>query len=100
MPRWSSCSAIRSLSSTVRDTPSRCEPSRRVVSNTSTDTSPDMFHPVLVPVFLAAHRGEVRLLQATGDRTRLPGADDPVVDRLDRHHLGRGTGEERLLGDI
>ena len=35
-PRWSSCSATRSLSSTVSDRPSCWEPSRRVVSKTST----------------------------------------------------------------
>ena len=35
-PRWSSCSAICSLSSTVADTPSTCRPSRSVVSKIST----------------------------------------------------------------
>ncbi len=35
-PRWSSCSATRSLSSTVSERPSCWEPSRRVVSKTST----------------------------------------------------------------
>ena len=35
-PRRSSCSAMRSLSSTVAETPSTCRPSRSVVSNTST----------------------------------------------------------------
>src|ERR1700723_1648719 len=35
-PRWSSCSATRSLSSTVSDRPSCWDPSRRVVSKMST----------------------------------------------------------------
>ena len=35
-PRWSSCSATRSLSSTVSESPSCCDPSRSVVSKTST----------------------------------------------------------------
>ena len=37
-PRWSSCSAMRSLSSTVSDTPSTWLPSRSVVSKISTDS--------------------------------------------------------------
>ncbi len=40
-PRWSSCSATRSLSSTVSDSPSCWEPSRRVVSKTSTADGKD-----------------------------------------------------------
>src|SRR5580658_3234103 len=35
-PRWSSCSATRSLSSTVSDRPSCWDPSRKVVSKMST----------------------------------------------------------------
>ena len=42
-PRWSSCSATRSLSSTVSDRPSCCEPSRSVVSKMSTDSVPPTF---------------------------------------------------------
>ena len=37
-PRWSSCSATRSLSATVRESPSCWLPSRKIVSKMSTDS--------------------------------------------------------------
>src|SRR5436305_2670667 len=96
---------MRSLSSTVRLMPSSWLPSRSVVSKTSMDsgrvTTPalsDMFDPVLVPVDLSTHGGEVRLLDGPGDRSRL--ADDAIVDLADGHDLGRRTGQERLLTHV
>src|SRR5579863_2782292 len=91
---------MRSLSSTLSDRPSRCEPSRSVVSKTSTPPSADMFDPVLVPVDLPAHGGEVHLLDPSGDGPRVPGPDHPVVDRADGHDLGGGAREERLVGGV
>src|SRR5579862_396150 len=102
---------MRSLSSTLSDSPSRCEPSRRVVSKTSTPrsappstpcTAPsaDMFDPVLVAVDLAAHGGEEDLLDAAGDGAGLAVAHHPVVDRADGHDLGGGAGQERLVGGV
>ena len=100
-PRWSSCSATRSLSSTVSERPSCWLPSRRMVSKMSTASgssgrakswawalwpcawvwrtppwlcasarSVDMVQPVLVLVDLAAHGGEVGLLDLLGDPAR------------------------------
>ena len=60
----------------------------------------DVVEPVLEPVVLAAHDGEEGLLQRLGDRARLTAADGAVVDRADRHDLGRGAGEERLVGEV
>src|SRR5690349_9516497 len=89
---------MRSLSSTVSEMPSSCEPSRSVVSYTSTWSGVDMLEPVLVAVVLAAHgRGE-DLLDLARDRARI--AELAVVDRTDRHDLGRGTRQERFLRDI
>src|SRR4051812_33269050 len=96
-PRKSSCSAMRSLSSTVRLMPSSCDPSRRVVSKISTwrRASSDMFVPVLVLVDLAAHGVVEDLLDATGDGTGL--ADLAIVDRCDRNDLRRRAGQEALV---
>src|SRR5215212_6270278 len=96
-PRWSSCSAIRSLSSTVRDTPSTWAPSRRVVSKISTATGirSDMLHPVLVSVDLTADGLAVLLHHCLRHG---PGARHrTVVDRADGRHLGGGPAEEDLL---
>src|SRR2546425_4396958 len=57
-----------------------------------------MLEPVLVAVDLAAHRGEVGLLDAAGDGTGLP--DLAIVDRADGHDLGGRAGEERLLDGV
>ena len=57
-----------------------------------------MLEPVLVALDLAAHGGEVGLLELAGDLARV--ADLAVVDRADRHDLGRGAGEERLVGEV
>src|SRR4051812_31177609 len=91
---------MRSLSSTVSEMPSSCEPSRSVVSKISTYrlVSSDMFVPVLVLVDLAAHGIVEDLLDATGHRARV--TDLAVVDRADRHDLRGGAGEERLLGGV
>src|SRR5437588_5354197 len=92
---------MRSLSSTVREIPSSWLPSRSVVSKTSMDSGSvlsDMFDPVLVPVDLAAHRREVRLLDGAGHRAGL--ADLAVVDGTDGHDLRRGTSEKGLLAGI
>src|SRR5215472_12493718 len=62
--------------------------------------SPDMFDPVLVLVYFAADGSLIHLLDAPGDRSGPPVADHAVVDGLDRDHLGRGTGEKRLICDI
>src|SRR4051794_31378191 len=99
-PRKSSCSAMRSLSSTVRLMPSSCEPSRSVVSKISTyrRASSDMFVPVLVLVDLAAHGVVEDLLDATRDRTGL--ADLAIVDRRDRHDLRGGAGQEALVRGV
>src|SRR5688572_6432283 len=98
-PSRSSCSAMRSLSSTVRLMPSSCDPSRRVVSKISTYLrSSDMFVPVLVLVDLAAHGVVEDLLDLAGDGSGI--ADLAVVDRTDRHDLGGGAGEERLLRGV
>src|SRR3954447_6857079 len=97
---------MRSLSSTVSDNPSRCDPSRSVVSNTSTDAgvrdtaASDMFVPVLVAIDLAADGGVEGLLDLARHRTRLTAADQPVVHRPDRHDLGGGAGQERLVGRV
>src|SRR5680860_1554751 len=98
MPSASSCSAMRSLSSTVREMPSSWLPSRRVVSKISTPLGADMLVPILVLVDLAAHGGEVGLLHLPGDRPGL--AELAVVDGADRHDLGRGPRQERLLGGV
>ena len=47
-----------------------------------------------------AHGRLVDLLDPPGDRPGPAVADDAVVDRPDRHDLGGGAGEERLLGDV
>ena len=57
-----------------------------------------MLQPVPVALHLAAHDGEVGLLELAGDLTG--GADLAVVDRSDRHDLGGGPGEERLVGEV
>src|ERR1700677_1302557 len=62
--------------------------------------SVDMVQPFLVLVDLAPDGGEVHLLDLLGDLARAPGADGTVVDGADRHHLGRGAGEERLVGQV
>src|SRR5437764_11657520 len=106
MPRWSSCSAMRSLSSTVSDSPSRCDPSRNVVSKISTDariretSGSDMFVPFLVTIDLAPDGGEERLLDLAGHGTGLAAAHLAVVDGTDGHDLGRGAGEEGLVGGV
>src|SRR6478735_8756033 len=91
---------MRSLSSTVRDTPSTCAPSRRVVSKISTALGirSDMFHPVLVPVDLTADGLAVLLHDRLRHRPRA--WDGPVVDRADRRHLGGRAAQEDLLGDV
>src|SRR5688572_11963081 len=105
----SSCSAMRSLSSTVSEMPSSWAPSRSVVSKISTRSGrpasrsttgslTDIVEPVLVLLHLAVHDREVGLLDLAGDLARL--ADLAVVDRAHRHDLGRGAGEERLVGRI
>src|SRR5665213_3154250 len=178
-PRWSSCSATRSLSSTVSDRPSCWDPSRRVVSKTSTASgragrakswpprtssggwswsgsrscsahrrprtwaswpavsgwewagpppwrwacpwlwacvppalaeekesslrvgpSLDIVQPVPVLLDLAAHGGEVRLLDLLGDGTGLARPHLTIVDGPDRHHLGGRSGEEGLVGRV
>src|SRR3981081_2677281 len=81
--------------------PSSWLPSRRVVSKISTDrgtSGVDKFQPVLVLIDLAPDGGEEHLLDAARDRPRR--ADLAVVDRADGHHLGGGTGEERLVGGV
>src|SRR4051794_19383581 len=99
-PRWSSCWAIRSLSSTVSETPSTCAPSRRVVSKISTAAGirSDMLHPVLVPVDLAAHSLAVFLHDRLRHRARARHVT--VVDGADRRDLGGGAAQEDLLGDV
>src|SRR4051794_26900316 len=96
-PNQSSCSAMRSLSSTVREMPSSWLPSRSVVSKISTCSS-DMFVPVFVAIDLAVHRLEVRSLNGSGDGAAV--SDHAVVDRVDRHDFGRGAGQERFVGRI
>src|SRR5207244_7498643 len=69
-PSQSSCSAMRSLSSTVSEMPSSWLPSRSVVSKISTDrgtSGVDKFQPVLVLVDLTPVGGEEDLLDAAGD---------------------------------
>src|SRR5438874_1882213 len=100
-PNQSSCSAMRSLSSTVREMPSSWLPSRRVVSNTSTDAGSalsDMLDPVLVLVDLAPDGGEVGLLDGPGHGPGL--ADLAVVDRADGHDLGGGACEKGLVAGV
>src|SRR4051794_25463412 len=61
-------------------------------------SSIDMFEPVFVAVVLAADGCAVHLLDLARDG---PGLTElAVVDRTDRHHLGRGTREERFLRDV
>src|SRR6185369_3027524 len=96
MPRWSSCSAMRSLSSTVSEMPSSCEPSRSVVSKIS--TSADMFDPLLVAIDLATDGLRVLIRDRLGDRTRT--RDGAVVYRVHGADLGRGAAHEHLLGDV
>src|SRR5579872_7254753 len=92
---------MRSLSSTVSDSPSSWLPSRSVVSKISTErTSADMFDPVLVAVYLSADRRKVRLLDSLGDRARLAFADDAVVDIADGNHLGSRPGQKRLIRGV
>src|SRR3954447_21805942 len=99
-PRWSSCSAIRSLSSTVSDTPSTWAPSRKVVSKISTAAGirSDMLHPILVAVDMTVHGLAVFVHDGLGHRARA--RDGPVVHRADRRHLGGGPAQEDLLGDV
>src|SRR5687768_8978593 len=82
--------------------PSSCDPSRRVVSKTSTDSgsagTSDMFVPVLVAVDLALHCGEEHLLDLLRHRAGL--AELAVVDRADRDDLGCGARQERLVGGV
>src|SRR3712207_3433247 len=97
--------------------PSNCEPSRSVVSNTSTAAGHrgsyrgerstagarssllvDMFVPVLVAVHLAAHGGVEGLLDAARDGAGVPQL--PVVDRADGHHLGGGARQEGLVRGV
>src|SRR5688572_17197563 len=100
-PSQSSCSAMRSLSSTVREIPSSWLPSRRVVSKISTasgrpartGSSMHVLVPVLVLVDLAPHGLEEHVLDLAGQRPGL--AELTLVDRADGHHLGGGAGEER-----
>src|SRR6476660_9907132 len=91
---------MRSLSSTVSDTPSTCAPSRRVVSKISTATGirSDMLHPVLISVDLTADGLAVLLHHCLRHRPRA--RDGPVVDRADRGDLGGGAAQEDLLGDV
>src|SRR4051812_8485241 len=92
---------MRSLSSTVSEMPSSWLPSRSVVSKISTASGRsrvDMFVPIRELLQLAPDGGEVALLDLPGDRTGL--TDLAVVDRADRHHFGRGTGEERLFARV
>src|SRR5262245_27039256 len=94
-PSQSSCSAMRSLSSTVNEMPSSWLPSRSVVSYTSTRAgqlasratagSADIFTPVPVLLDLPAHRGEVGLLELARHLARV--ADHAVVDGADRDEL-------------
>src|SRR5437762_8968105 len=91
---------MRSLSSTVSDTPSTCAPSRSVVSKISTASGlrSDIFHPVLVSVAFAADGLAVLLHHGLGHG---PGARHrPVVDRADRRDLRGGAAQEDLLGDV
>src|SRR5262245_48254671 len=99
---------MRSLSSTVTDTPSSWVPSRRVVSKISTASgrarragtavSADMLDPVLVAVDLAPGRLAVHLLDGLGHRPRA--RDGTVVHRVDRCDLGGGAAQEHLLGHV
>src|SRR5689334_17236045 len=108
---------MRSLSSTVTETPSSWQPSRSVVSKISTcraestaapspatstagapPASADMLAPVLVLVLLAAHGAAVHLRDRLRHRTGA--GDEPVVDRVDRTHFGRRPADEQLLGDV
>src|SRR5438309_2017608 len=68
--------------------------SSRVTAAVGTWTcSPDMFDPIFVPVYLAAHGGLEGLLDLAGDRSRVAVlTHQAVVDRSDRHHLGRRSG--------
>src|SRR5688500_13837661 len=86
---------MRSLSSTVSEMPSSCDPSRRVVSKICTERCSDMFVPVLVLIDLPAHRVVEDLLDGTGHGTRL--ADLAIVDAAHRNDLRRGAREERLV---
>src|SRR5580658_8719426 len=62
--------------------------------------SADMFDPIFMVVQLAADGLPVEVLQLAGDRPRAAVADHPVIDRADRHDLGRRPGEKRLLGQV
>ena len=119
-PRWSSCSATRSLSSTVSEMPSCWEPSRkRRVEDVDglgqhgqarsrgcmcpwwrcAPWSVDMLEPVLVrstsPRTAAKKISWICLVIGPG----LAVADRAVVDLTDGDDLGRGAGEERLVGE-
>src|SRR5215217_6917288 len=91
---------MRSLSSTVSDTPSTWAPSRRVVSKISTESGfrSDMLHPVLVPVDVAVDGLAVLLHHGLGHGPRA--RHRAVVDRADRRHLGGRAAQEDLLGDV
>src|ERR1700728_854825 len=62
--------------------------------------SVDMVQPLLVLVHLAADRGEEGLLDLLRDFAGMARTDGPVVDGPDRHHLGRRTGQEGLVGQV
>src|SRR5436190_509460 len=90
---------MRSLSSTVSDTPSTWAPSRNVVSNTSTAVGcSDIFDPILVTVDQAAH--DPAVLLHDGLRRRPGARHRPIVDRAHRRDLGGGPTQEDLLGDV
>src|ERR1700694_866056 len=94
---------MRSLSSTVSEMPSSCEPSRNVVSKISTDSGRvtsfvDMLNPFLVTIDFTSDGARVLLRDRRGHRT---GARNlSVVDGVHRADLGGGAADEHLLGDV
>src|SRR2546421_11528558 len=94
---------MRSLSSTVSEMPSSCDPSRSVVSKISTASGSfnsfgDMLNPFLVAIDLTSNGARVLLRDHRGHRSRT--GDGAIVDRVDRAHLGGRAAHEHLLGDV
>src|SRR5580704_2653980 len=105
-PRWSSCSATRSLSSTVSDSPSCWDPSRRVVSKMSTASgSTGRSKPWLVAAWVcppppAPALRLTTLLRAAPWLRAAPSLDmfEPVLVAVDLAPDGREVGVLYVLG--
>src|SRR5436305_11262510 len=94
---------MRSLSSTVSEMPSSCDPSRSVVSKISTASGSvtsfvDMFDPFLVAIDLTANGARVLLRDHRGHRTGT--LNRAIVHRIHCADLRGSTAHEHLFSDV